>query len=127
MTRLWGRSGCDCGDMVGEAEAVPLDAPGVAQGEPEGGGDRSHDHDPDGPTVEAAGPYREDEPATLPSWPDPPEDAAFHGLAGRVARLIEPYTEADVAGLLLQLLVGFGNALVKGQLASCPGAVGCEQ
>lgn len=42
-------------------------------------------------------------------WPDPPAEAAFYGLAGDVVRTLEPHTEADPAGLLLQFLVAFGN------------------
>jgi hypothetical protein len=34
---------------------------------------------------------------------------AFHGLAGEIVSVIEPLTEADPAGLLLHLLVSFGN------------------
>ena len=58
------------------------------------------------PTAEA--------PIPIPEWPDPPEDAAFHGLAGEVVRLIEPSSEADPVGVLLQLLIGFGNAVGSG-------------
>ena len=47
-------------------------------------------------------------------WPEPLEDAAFHGLAGEFTRLIEPHTEADPAALLFQLLVGIGNAVGRG-------------
>jgi hypothetical protein len=47
-------------------------------------------------------------------WPEPPGEAAFHGLAGKIVKLIEPTTEADPAGLLLHLLVGFGNAIGRG-------------
>jgi hypothetical protein len=36
---------------------------------------------------------------------------AFLGLAGEVVRLIEPSSEADPVGVLLQLLIGFGNAV----------------
>jgi len=42
-------------------------------------------------------------------WPAPIEDAAFQGLAGEFVRLVEPHTEADRAGLLLQFLVAAGN------------------
>jgi hypothetical protein len=45
-----------------------------------------------------------------PSWPDPPAAEAFHGLAGRIVRTIEPASEADPAALLVQALVAFGNA-----------------
>src|SRR5271157_5055337 len=53
-------------------------------------------------------------PIRLPQWPDPPDAAALGGLAGEVVRLIEPETEADPAAVLLQLLVGFGNAIGSG-------------
>ena len=43
-----------------------------------------------------------------PDWPVL-EDAALHGLAGRVVRTLAPESEADPAGLLLSFLVGFGN------------------
>jgi hypothetical protein len=49
-------------------------------------------------------------PEPLP-WPDPPAEEAFHGLAGRVVRAIEPASEADPAALLVQLLVAFGNVI----------------
>lgn len=42
-------------------------------------------------------------------WPDPPAAEAYHGLAGEIVRAIEPHTEADPAGLLLQLLTAFGS------------------
>jgi len=43
-------------------------------------------------------------------WPKPLDNEAFHGIAGEIVRAIEPSSEADSAGLLIQLLVGFGNA-----------------
>jgi hypothetical protein len=46
-------------------------------------------------------------PAT--PWPDPLHDDALYGLAGDVVRLLEPHTEADPVGLLLQFLVCFGS------------------
>jgi hypothetical protein len=46
-----------------------------------------------------------------PPWPAPPGDEAFHGLAGRIVRTIEPASEADPVGLLVQVLVMFGNAI----------------
>jgi hypothetical protein len=49
-----------------------------------------------------------------PAWPDPPGEEAFHGLAGRIVRLIEPASEADPAALLVQVLVAFGNAAGRG-------------
>jgi len=35
--------------------------------------------------------------------------SAFHGLAGKIVRVIEPQSEADPAALLVQILVAFGN------------------
>jgi hypothetical protein len=43
-------------------------------------------------------------------WPEPIAAEAFHGLAGEIVRAIEPHTEADPAGLLIQFLTAFGNA-----------------
>ncbi len=51
------------------------------------------------------------EPFALPQqqpWPELPKEA-LHGLAGRYVRKIEPHTEADPAGILVQLLVMFGS------------------
>ena len=42
------------------------------------------------------------------TWPEPPDDAAYHGLAGRFVRIVEPHSEADPVGLLAQFLVAFG-------------------
>jgi len=52
--------------------------------------------------------------STAPTWPDPPAEAAFHGLAGEIVRTIEPHSEADPAALLVSLLVLFGNACGRG-------------
>jgi hypothetical protein len=49
-----------------------------------------------------------------PPWPDPPAEEAFHGLAGKIVRAIEPASEADPAALLVQVLVAFGNAAGRG-------------
>ena len=45
-----------------------------------------------------------------PPWPvlDP---AAYHGVLGQIARDIEPYSEADPTGILLQLLMMFGSTI----------------
>ena len=42
-------------------------------------------------------------------WPDPPEAAAYHGLAGDIVRTIAPHTESDPAAILVHILVLFGN------------------
>lgn len=57
--------------------------------------------------------------AAASSHPPPPEwprlaDEAFYGLAGRYIRMIEPHTEADPAGILVQFLVMFGNVIGRG-------------
>jgi hypothetical protein len=52
-------------------------------------------------------------PDPLP-WPDPPAEEAFHGLAGRIVRTIEPASEADPAALLVQTLVAVGNVIGRG-------------
>jgi primase-polymerase (primpol)-like protein len=35
-------------------------------------------------------------------WPAPPDEVVYHGLAGEIVRAIEPQTEADPLGLLVQ-------------------------
>jgi hypothetical protein len=60
-------------------------------------------HDADSPT-------RAVHSANDIQWPKPLPAEAFYGLAGDVVRAIEPQTEADPAGLLLQFLAAFGNA-----------------
>jgi hypothetical protein len=50
----------------------------------------------------------EPEPPKQPEWPTI-DDTAYHGLAGDFVNTIEPHTEADSAGLLVQFLVAFGN------------------
>jgi len=50
-------------------------------------------------------------PATASaSWPEPPNPAAFYGLAGDVVWTIEPETEADSLAVLAQFLVAYGSA-----------------
>jgi hypothetical protein len=45
-----------------------------------------------------------------PEWPVMHE-AAYHGLAGEVVRTIEPHSEADPNGMLIQFLAAFGSAV----------------
>lgn len=47
-------------------------------------------------------------------WPRPPRAAAFTGLAGEIARAIEPHSESDPLAILAQLLVCFGSAIGRG-------------
>lgn len=42
------------------------------------------------------------------------DDEAFRGLAGRYIEKIEPHTEADPAGILVQFLVMVGNVIGRG-------------
>jgi hypothetical protein len=44
-------------------------------------------------------------------WAKPLEAEAYHGLAGEMVHKLEPHTEADPVGLLLQFLAGFGNVI----------------
>jgi hypothetical protein len=59
--------------------------------------------------VEVVPPTDDDAPLGLQPWPAPPDDAAYHGIAGRLVRLMEPETEADPGALLVHLLIMFGN------------------
>lgn len=47
-------------------------------------------------------------------WPAPLGEDAYHGLAGDVIRTIEPHSEADPVGLLLQFLVTLGCIVGRG-------------
>ena len=61
-----------------------------------------------------AEPQREELEIPVPEpepWPDPPSSEAFCGLAGEMVRLIDPDTEADPIGVLVQMLVIFGNII----------------
>jgi hypothetical protein len=39
------------------------------------------------------------------------DPAAYHGVLGQIVRDIEPHSEADAAGILLQLLMAFGSTI----------------
>lgn len=47
-------------------------------------------------------------------WPLAPREPAYHGVAGELARLVEPYTEADPVAILSQFLIAFGNVVGRG-------------
>ena len=57
-----------------------------------------------------AGDNSQNSPISQVSYPKPPDNDAFYGLAGKIVRAIEPHTESDPVALLVQLLVAFGNA-----------------
>ncbi len=63
-------------------------------------------------TVEAGDdePEDDEEDDILDRWPKP-QPLAFYGLAGDIVRALEPHTEADPMGVLIQLLVGFGSMI----------------
>ncbi len=42
-------------------------------------------------------------------WPEPLAPEAFHGLAGDIVSLLELHSEAHSVGLLMHLLMAFGN------------------
>jgi hypothetical protein len=47
-----------------------------------------------------------------PAFPYPKiDDAAFYGPFGRIVKAIEPLTEADPIGVLVALLIGWGNLI----------------
>lgn len=48
------------------------------------------------------------------SWPEPLDEAAYHGVAGDIVRAIEPHTEADPAAVLVQLLAAAGSIAGRG-------------
>jgi hypothetical protein len=63
----------------------------------------------------AAGATREEIEA-LPTVPFTPTMApeAYHGLAGRIVKTIEPYSEADPVAILMHVLVAVGNVIGRG-------------
>jgi hypothetical protein len=55
-------------------------------------------------------------------WPAPMREAAFYGLAGEFVAMVEPQTEADRHGLLVQYLAAAGNAIGRGPGLMADGA-----
>lgn len=51
----------------------------------------------------------EDDASSFHPWPDAPDPAVWHGVAGQLVRAIEPFTEADPMAILGQILVSVGN------------------
>ncbi len=49
------------------------------------------------------------------TWPDPPAEAAYHGVLGDIALTVAPYTEADPVAVLGTLLSMFGAACGGGR------------
>jgi hypothetical protein len=77
---------------------------------------------PTGPSYQAKNgkpePRGDDDDDGLPiphrPWPAGPSEEAYHGLAGRIVRTIEPETEADSLAILAQFLVMVGNVVGRG-------------
>lgn len=51
---------------------------------------------------------------TINPWPDPLNEAAYHGLAGEFVRMVEPESEADPVAILLQFLTAAGSVIGRG-------------
>ncbi len=49
----------------------------------------------------------------IPTWPTLPVEALY-GLAGEIVTAVNPYTEADPVGVLVNILVAFGNIAGRG-------------
>jgi Protein of unknown function (DUF3987) len=66
------------------------------------------------PSGQSDVPYMADKPIdALQSRPEL-DEAAYHGIAGTIVKTIEPHSEADPGGLLLQTLAMAGNAIGRG-------------
>jgi hypothetical protein len=48
---------------------------------------------------------------TLPGWPEPPTEAAMHGVLGSIVRAVAPHTEADPVAILGSLLATVGACM----------------
>jgi hypothetical protein len=62
-------------------------------------------------TAEATAPASNGLPAAPNGWPEPLGDAAFHGIAGEIARTVAPHSEADPVALLGQTLGAAGSVV----------------
>lgn len=98
---------------AGKAQPRPLppDAHRAAEGHPGRNGTAAP-----GPAAEPAEPPADDDLDALEIIDGHPEIApqAFHGIAGEVVRMIDPHTEGDRVGVLVQILVGFANLVGRG-------------
>ncbi len=61
------------------------------------------------------------QPTQTLNFPSPLDEAAYHGLAGRVVRTLEPHSEADPVALLINYLASFGNAVGVGPYVAIEG------
>jgi hypothetical protein len=65
-------------------------------------------------TAYAINSNRHDDATRSRAWPQPPDRAAYHGLAGEIVHIIDPHTEADPIAILAQFLIAFGSAVGRG-------------
>jgi hypothetical protein len=56
----------------------------------------------------------EEQPPSVPQWPEPIHEDAYYGVTGDLVRVLEPHTESDPAALLVQSLVAWGNMAGRG-------------
>jgi len=75
-----------------------------------------HSSEPDIETDQAQGKEQEDDEPVFP-YPEI-DQSVFRGPFGRIIEAIKPLTEADPAALVVQLLVGWGNAIGRGPFFS---------
>ena len=66
------------------------------------------------PTVDTSSEPSDHRHPIVPAWPEALAPEAFHGLAGEIVSVLEPHSEADPVGLLMHLLVSFGNVVGRG-------------
>jgi hypothetical protein len=66
--------------------------------------------EPIGPGMPAQ-PREDDDFAEFDQWPNEPDACVYRGVLGDIVSEIQPNTEADPVGILIQALVGFGNLI----------------
>jgi hypothetical protein len=108
-------------DAIAGGKASPLTLPDelhrIAVGAPSNGVNGVNGVASQSENASAGGPDDDDAtPLPLPSrcWPAPPDDAAYHGLAGAIVGTFKPETESDPFALLGLVLVGFGSVVGRG-------------
>ena len=95
--------GCFCGDHPKKtwADFKALYQPAIKVN-----GNIPHDYNPEPDDNEP-----DETPIEYTPWPEPLSEFAFHGPIGRLAKLIEPNTEADISAIVFQALVMVGNVI----------------
>ncbi|WP_337175363.1 DnaB-like helicase N-terminal domain-containing protein [Paludisphaera sp.] len=64
--------------------------------------------------IEVTTPSRDDDEFEIRDHPTPPSAKAFHGPIGAMVEAIDPYTEASLPAILLQMLTAFGSIVGHG-------------